>query len=107
MEPRDARQRCAGPRYPRDLEQGAWISGLTSAAPLAIVIFLVTIGLVIARPRRLTEARAALIGAAVMVLAGLVAPVDASKNVAGHRYMLPQHDSNCFGMSGMGRAMRW
>ena len=27
------------------------ISGLTSAAPLAAVIFLVTIGLVIARPR--------------------------------------------------------
>ena len=60
------------------------ISGLTSAAPLAIVIFLVTIGLVIARPRGLTEARAALIGAAVMVLVGLVAPVDAAKNVAGH-----------------------
>ena len=60
------------------------ISGLTSAAPVAIVIFLVTIGLVIARPRGLTEARAALIGAAVMVLAGLVAPVDAATNVAGH-----------------------
>ena len=60
------------------------MSSLTSAAPLAIVIFLVTIGLVIARPRGLTEARAALIGAAVMVLAGLVAPVDAAKNVAGH-----------------------
>jgi arsenical pump membrane protein len=44
----------------------------------------VTIGLVIARPRGLTEARAALIGAAVMVLAGLVAPVDAATNVAGH-----------------------
>ncbi len=60
------------------------ISSLTSAAPLAIVIFLVTIGLVIARPRGLTEARAALIGAAVMVLAGLVAPADAATNVAGH-----------------------
>ena len=51
---------------------------------MAIVIFLVTIGLVIARPRGLTEARAALIGAAVMVLAGLVAPADAATNVAGH-----------------------
>ena len=60
------------------------ISSLTSAAPLAIAIFLVTIGLVIVRPRGLTEARAALIGAAVMVLAGLVAPSDAATNVAGH-----------------------
>jgi arsenical pump membrane protein len=44
----------------------------------------VTIGLVIARPRGLTEARAALLGAAVMVLAGLVPFRDAASNVVGH-----------------------
>lgn len=60
------------------------ISGLTSAAPLATVIFLVTIGLVIARPRGLTEARAALLGAGVMVVAGLVPPGAAASNVVGH-----------------------
>lgn len=62
----------------------AAISGLTSAAPLATVIFLVTIGLVIARPRGLTEARAALLGAGVMVVAGLVPPDAAASNVVGH-----------------------
>lgn len=59
-------------------------SSLTPAAPLAAVIFLVTIGLVIARPRGLTEAWAALLGAGVMVLAGLVSPSAAAVNVAGH-----------------------
>jgi arsenical pump membrane protein len=44
----------------------------------------VTIALVIARPRGLTEARAALVGALVMVLAGLVSPAAAATNVAGH-----------------------
>jgi Na+/H+ antiporter NhaD/arsenite permease-like protein len=44
----------------------------------------VTIGLVIARPRGLTEATAALVGAGVMVLAGLVSPGDAATNVGGH-----------------------
>ncbi len=43
-----------------------------------------TIALVIARPRGLTEARAALVGALVMVLAGLVSPAAAATNVAGH-----------------------
>lgn len=60
------------------------ISSLTSAAPLSAVIFLVTIGLVIARPGGLTEATAALIGAVAMVLAGLVSPADAAANVTGH-----------------------
>lgn len=62
----------------------AAISDLTSAAPLAVVIFLVTIGLVIARPRGLTEAWAAVLGAGVMVLVGLVSPGTAVANVAGH-----------------------
>ncbi len=62
----------------------AAISSLTSAAPLAAAIFLVTIGLVIARPRGITEAWAALLGAGVMVLTGLLAPADAATNVAGH-----------------------
>jgi di/tricarboxylate transporter len=62
----------------------AAISSLTSAAPLAIVIFLVTIGLVIVRPHGLTEARAAFLGAAVMVLAGLVSAGNAASNVVGH-----------------------
>jgi arsenical pump membrane protein len=59
-------------------------SPLTSAAPLAAVIFVVTIGLVIARPKRLTEAAAALIGAGAMVLAGLVSPSGVVSDVAGH-----------------------
>jgi hypothetical protein len=50
----------------------AAISDLTSAAPLAAVIFVVTVGAVISRPRGLMEAWAALLGAVVMVLAGLV-----------------------------------
>ena len=60
------------------------ISSLSSAAPLAAVIFLVTIGMVIARPRGLTEAGAALLGAAAMVLAGLVTPGAAATNIVGH-----------------------
>ena len=59
-------------------------SPLTSAAPLAAVIFVVTIGLVIARPKRMTEATAALLGAAAMVLGGLVSPSGAASDVAGH-----------------------
>ena len=62
----------------------ASISSLTSSAPLAIVIFLVTIALVTTRPRGLTEARAALLGAVVMVLAGLLPLGDAASNVGGH-----------------------
>jgi arsenical pump membrane protein len=57
---------------------------LTPAAPLAAVIFLATIGLVIARPWRLTEAYAALLGAGAMVVAGLVSPGSATSDVAGH-----------------------
>jgi arsenical pump membrane protein len=57
---------------------------LTTTAPLAVVIFLVTIGLVIVRPRRLTEAMAALLGAGAMVVAGLVPPGAAVGDVAGH-----------------------
>lgn len=59
-------------------------SSLTSAAPLAAVIFVVTIGLVIARPWRLVEASAAAFGAAAMVLTGLVSPSGAAADVAGH-----------------------
>ena len=62
----------------------ASISSLTASAPLATVIFLVTIALVITRPRGLTEARAALLGAVVMVLAGLLPFGDAASNVGGH-----------------------
>lgn len=57
---------------------------VSSAAPLAAVIFLATIAVVITRPRGVTEARAALIGALVMVLVGLVPLSDAAANVAGH-----------------------
>jgi arsenical pump membrane protein len=57
---------------------------MTSAAPLATLIFGLTIVLVISRPRRLTEAAAALVGAAVMIVAGLVLPGDAVANVVGH-----------------------
>jgi arsenical pump membrane protein len=64
-------------------EEGS-ISSLTPSAPLATVIFLVTIALVITRPRGLTEARAALLGAVVMVLAGLLPLGDAASNVGGH-----------------------
>jgi arsenical pump membrane protein len=60
------------------------ISAEVPAAPLATIVFLATIGMVITRPRGLTEARAALIGAAVMLLAGLVPFGDAVSNVAGH-----------------------
>ena len=57
---------------------------MASAAPLAIAVFLVTIGAVIARPRGLTESLAALIGAVVMVATGLLPPSEAVSNVAGH-----------------------
>ncbi|MGD0020233.1 MAG: SLC13 family permease [Candidatus Limnocylindrales bacterium] len=57
---------------------------MTTTAPLAAVIFLVTIGLVIVRPRRLTEAMAALLGAGAMVAAGLVPPGAAVGDVVGH-----------------------
>lgn len=60
------------------------IPSLTSAAPVAALIFLVTIGLVIARPRGLTEATAALLGASVMVLAGFVSPGAAATNIAAN-----------------------
>jgi arsenical pump membrane protein len=56
----------------------------SSSALLAAAIFLVAIGLVIARPWRLTEATAALIGAGAMVLVGLVPPGGAVSDVAGH-----------------------
>ena len=59
-------------------------SSLTSQAPIAAAIFLVAIALVVARPWRLTEAFAALIGAGAMVLAGLVSPSGAVSDVAGH-----------------------
>jgi arsenical pump membrane protein len=59
-------------------------SQFTPAAPLAAAIFLATIGLVIARPWRLTEATAALLGASAMVLMGLVSPSGAASDVAGH-----------------------
>jgi len=51
---------------------------------VAAAIFLATIALVIARPWRLTEASAALLGAGVMILAGLVSPSGAASDVAGH-----------------------
>jgi arsenical pump membrane protein len=57
---------------------------LASSAPLATAIFLATIILVIVRPRRFTEAAAALAGAGAMVVAGLVPAGDAVANVAGH-----------------------
>jgi arsenical pump membrane protein len=44
----------------------------------------VTIGLVIVRPKHLTEAMAALLGAGAMILAGLVSPGSAAGDVAGH-----------------------
>lgn len=56
----------------------------SAGAPIAVAIFLVTIGLVIVRPGRLTEATAALLGAFAMVLVGFVAPREAADNVAGH-----------------------
>ena len=59
-------------------------SQFTPAAPLAAAVFLATIGLVIARPWRLTEATAALLGASAMVLMGLVSPSGAASDVAGH-----------------------
>ena len=59
-------------------------SPLTSSALLAAAIFLVTIGLVISRPGRLTEASAAALGAGAMVLVGLVSPNGAASDVAGH-----------------------
>jgi arsenical pump membrane protein len=54
------------------------------SAVAAACIFLATIALVITRPRRLTEASAALLGAGAMVLAGLVSPMAAASDVAGH-----------------------
>jgi arsenical pump membrane protein len=59
-------------------------SALAPTAPLAAAIFLATIALVIIRPRRLTEASAALLGAGTMVLAGLVSPYGAVGDIAGH-----------------------
>jgi arsenical pump membrane protein len=59
-------------------------TSLTPSAPLAAVVFVLTIGLVIARPWRLTEAYAALLGAGGMVLVGLVSPGGAVSDVAGH-----------------------
>ena len=43
-----------------------------------------TVVLIIARPKRLTEAMAALLGACAMVVAGLVSPGGAAGDVAGH-----------------------
>ena len=57
---------------------------MTPTAPLAAAIFLMTVGLIIARPKRLTEASAALLGACAMVLAGLVPLGAAVGDVAGH-----------------------
>jgi arsenical pump membrane protein len=59
-------------------------SSLTISAAVAACIFLATIALVITRPWRLTEAAAALLGAGAMVVAGLVAPMAAASDVAGH-----------------------
>jgi arsenical pump membrane protein len=56
----------------------------TADAPIAAAIFVVTIGLVIVRPRRLTEATAALVGAGVMAAWGFVPLGGAVGNVAGH-----------------------
>jgi arsenical pump membrane protein len=56
----------------------------TADAPIAAGIFLVTIALVIVRPRRLTEATAALVGACVMAAWGFVPLGGAVGNVAGH-----------------------
>jgi arsenical pump membrane protein len=56
----------------------------TADAPIAAGIFLVTIGLVIVRPRRLTEATAALVGACVMAAWGFVPLGGAVGNVVGH-----------------------
>ena len=44
---------------------------LTPTAPLALAIFLATVALVIAKPWRLTEAAAALLGAGAMVSCAL------------------------------------
>ena len=55
---------------------------LASSAPLAAAVFLVTVGLVIARPRRLTEAWAAFLGAAAMTILGLVSPSEAASAAA-------------------------
>lgn len=57
---------------------------LTPTAPLALAIFLATVALVIAKPWRLTEAIAALLGAVAMVVAGLVSPGAAASDVGGH-----------------------
>lgn len=57
---------------------------LTPTAPLALAIFLATVALVIAKPWRLTEAAAALLGAAAMVVVGLVSPAGATADVDGH-----------------------
>ena len=57
---------------------------LTPTAPLALAIFLATVALVIAKPWRLTEAAAALLGAGAMVLTGLVSPAGAAADVDGH-----------------------
>lgn len=56
---------------------------LGPSAPLAVAVFLTTVGLVIARPRRLSEASAASLGALVMIGLGLVAPGTAVAEVAG------------------------
>ena len=57
---------------------------LTPTAPLALAIFLATVALVIAKPWRLTEAAAALLGAGAMVLTGLVSPSGVASDVGGH-----------------------
>ena len=57
---------------------------LAPSAPLAAAVFAVTIAVVIARPRRITEAAAALAGAAAMVVVGLVPPAEAVANVVDH-----------------------
>src|SRR5664280_114437 len=57
---------------------------LTPTAPLALAMFLATVALVIAKPWRLTEAAAALLGDGAMVLTGLVSPAGAAGDVDGH-----------------------
>ncbi len=54
-------------------------SGLPSVAATSIagVIFLATLALIMLRPRRLNEALAALGGAAAMILAGIISPLQA------------------------------
>jgi arsenical pump membrane protein len=53
------------------------------AAGLATTVGVVTLGLILTRPRRLPEPTAAVIGAALMLVLGLVSPHDAALAVAG------------------------